>query len=320
VLALAAAATLSAANAYKITGPFSHDNLTVFLIHGAGTGTRALMPLEQAIAEHKVIVYETRNVNDLTIENVSDVDVFVESGDIVKGGAQDRTLKDDMILPTKSGKVNISAFCVEHGRWTQRGNEPVRTFASASDAIATKELKMAVKSKANQQEVWNGVAQAQARLSTSVGGAVRAEASPTSFAMTMQAPAVQRSIDGYFQELAGVPNHQDDVIGYAFVINGKVNSADIYGSHALFAGLWMKLLRASAVEAVSQYQAGKTFAPVSSEDVRAVFADAESGRADVSDLTARTEIVTKETSKSVMFETRDRGQGGAWVHRNYLTK
>jgi hypothetical protein len=82
----------------------------------------------------------------------------------------------------------------------------------------------------------------------------------------------------------------------------------------------MKLLRASAVEAVSEFQAGKKFAPVSSEDLRAVFTDAESGKADVNDLTARTEIVTKETPKSVMFETRDRGQSGAWVHRNYLTK
>jgi hypothetical protein len=229
---MAAAATLSAGNAYQITGPFTHDNLTVFLIHGPGTATRTLLNLEQAIAERKVIVYETRDVNQLTIENVSGIDVFIESGDIVKGGAQDRTLKDDLILPSKSGKVNISAFCVEHGRWTQRGNEPVATFDSAGQAVATKPLKMAVK-KANQQEVWNQVAAAQASLSNSMNLSAHAPASPTSFAMTMDTPAVRRSIDGYIQELAGAPNHQDDVIGYAFTINGKVNSADIYGSHAV---------------------------------------------------------------------------------------
>jgi hypothetical protein len=320
VLTLASALTLSAASAYEITGPFSHDNLTVFLIHGPGTVAKTLLTLEEAIAEHKVIVYETRDVNELAIENVSNEDVFIESGDIVKGGAQDRTLKDDLILPGKSGKVSISSFCVEHGRWTQRGSESVRTFDSANQAIATKELKMAVKMKANQQEVWNQVAAAQASLSTAMNTSARSEASPTSLPMTMEAPAVRRSIDGYIQELAGIPNHQADVIGYAFVINGKVNSADIYGSHQLFAGLWMKLLRASAVEAVSEYQPGKKSVPATVADVRAVLADADAAKPAVRNLTTRTQVATKETAQSVMFETRDLARGGAWIHRNYLTK
>jgi hypothetical protein len=110
------------------------------------------------------------------------------------------------------------------------------------------------------------------------------------------------------------------VIGYAFVINGKVNSADIYGSRQLFAGLWMKLLRASAVEAVSEYQPGKKFAPGTVADVRAVLADADTGKPAVRDLTARTQVVTKETAQNVMFETRDRAQNGAWIHKNYMTR
>jgi hypothetical protein len=321
VLAFAFALTLSAqTNTPKITGPFTHDNLTVFLIHGPNKTAKSLLTLEEAIDEHKVIVYETRDVNELAIENVSNEDVFIESGDIVKGGAQDRTLKDDLILPFKSGKVSISSFCVEHGRWTQRGSESVGTFDSANQALATKQLKMAVKMKANQQEVWNQVAAAQASLSTAMNISARSAAAPTSLPMTMEAPAVRRSIDGYIQELAGLPNRQDDVIGYAFVINGKVNSADIYGSHQLFAGLWMKLLRASAVEAVSEYQPGKKFAPGTVADVRAMLADADSAKPAVRDLTARTQLVTKETTQNVMFETRDRAQNGAWIHRNYMTR
>src|SRR5580700_9830170 len=131
----------------RLSGPFTHDNLTIFLIHGADKSAKHLLTREEAIDQRKVVVYETRNVNELAVENLSNEDVFIESGDIVKGGAQDRTLKDDLILPTKSGRVNISAFCVEHGRWSPRGNESIATFNSASDAIATKELKMAVKMK-----------------------------------------------------------------------------------------------------------------------------------------------------------------------------
>jgi len=282
--------------------------------------TRHLLTLEEALDQHKVVVYETKNVNELSIENTSDEDVFIQSGDIVKGGQQDRTLKDDMILPAKSGKLNLSAFCVEHGRWTRRGAERADTFESSRQAVASKELKMAVKMRANQSEVWDGVAKAQDKLSSNVGAGARAQASPTSFAMTMTAPAVEKSIDGYLQELAGIINHEGDAIGYAFAINGKLNSVDIYGSHELFTKLWMKLLRASSVEAVSEFDRDKKFEPVTAKMVQAALADAESGKTDTREVTGRTRVVVKESAQNVMFETVDRLQKDAPVHKNYLTK
>jgi hypothetical protein len=305
---------------YRLSGPFTHGNLTIFLIHGADKSTRSLLTLDEAIDQRKVVVYETRNVNELAVENVSSEDVFIESGDIVKGGAQDRTLKDDLILPSKSGKVSLNSFCVEHGRWSRRGTEAVATFGEAHQAIASKDLKMAVKMKQDQREVWNQVARAQTELSSNLRTDVRAAAAPTSFAMTLEAPAVQRSIDGFLEDLAGIVHGKSDVIGYAFAIDGKLNSADVYASHELFAKLWMKLLRASSVEAVTAYQAGKKFEPVAMSTVKAALEDAESGKGSAKNLTDRTEAVVKETAQNVMFETRDRAQRDVWIHRNYLTK
>ena len=305
---------------YRISGPYAHENLSVFLIHGPNRSSRKLLTLEEALDEQKVVVYETRNVNELSIENVSSEDVFIESGDIVKGGAQDRTLKDDLILPSKSGKVTISSFCVEHGRWTRRGNESVATFNGSQQAVATKQLKMAVRMKADQSEVWNQVAQAQEKLSARVGSGARAAASPSSFVMSMEAPAVRRSTDGYIQELAGIVNGKSDVVGYAFAIDGKINSADIYASHDLFGKLWMKLLRASSVEAVTEFQPGKKFEAVPITAVKTALHDADSGKASAKDLTDRTRVVVKETEKNVVFETRDRAAREGWVHKSYLSK
>jgi len=308
------------ASEYRVSGPYNHENLSIFLIHGANRASSKLLTLEEAVAQHKVVVYETRNVNELTIENVSSEDVFIESGDIVKGGAQDRTLKDDFILPTKSGKVNINAFCVEHGRWTQRGGEPVGTFDSATESVASKDLKMAVRVKSDQRSVWDSVAAVQAGIASALRSEVRAAPSPTSLPMTMQTPIVQKSIDGYLRDLKSVIDGQPDVIGYAFAINGEVNSADVYGSHELFAKLWPKLLRASSVEAVSKYDAGKKFTPPATGAVMAVLHDAESGKDSTRQVTERVSLVTKETPKNVLFETRDHAQSGAWIHRNYLSK
>src|SRR5260370_14540126 len=99
---------------YRLEGPFTQGNLTVFLIHGQDKiKGQTFLTLQEALVQKKVIVRETREVNQLSIENVSRAEVYVQSGDIVKGGQQDRMLVVDLILPPRSGKIPIAAFCVE---------------------------------------------------------------------------------------------------------------------------------------------------------------------------------------------------------------
>ena len=106
----------------RISGPYVYENLDVYLVHGSDQmGGRKLVPLAQALAERKVIVRETGNVSSLTVENLSDQEVYVQAGEIVKGGRQDRVLSSDLVLPPKSGQVEIGSFCVEHGRWRREG-------------------------------------------------------------------------------------------------------------------------------------------------------------------------------------------------------
>jgi hypothetical protein len=307
-----------AAAEYRVSAPHTYENLSLFLIHGANQTHRKFLTLQEGLQQHKVIVYETGSVNELAIENISpDEDVYIQSGEIVKGGQQDRTLKDDLILPTKSGKVPIASFCVEHGRWTQRGQEAVRRFESSPQAVATKQMKMAIRVADNQQQVWNQVAIAQDKLSA-VAGSVRAPASPSSYMLSLESPRIQHTVDNYLQALAPSADGQADVIGYAFAVNGKINSAEVYSSNDLFRKLWPKLLRASAVEAVSNLQPGK-FEKPTFDAVRASLADADHGRTSSREVNTRTSVVTKETERNVLFETRDKAQG-AWVHRSYITK
>ena len=108
---------------YTVSGPYTHKNLTIFLLHGAGQSQgRAPLTLQEAMKRKQVVVRETGDVNRLTIQNRSNQDVFVQAGDIVKGGQQDRVLALDLIVPPKSRRIPIEAFCVEQGRWSRRGN------------------------------------------------------------------------------------------------------------------------------------------------------------------------------------------------------
>src|SRR5467141_2317316 len=205
---------------YRLEGPFTQGNLTVFLIHGKDKiKGQTFITLQEALVQGKVIVRETRSVNELSIENTSSEEVFVQSGDIVKGGQQDRMLVVDLILPPRSGKIPIAAFCVENGRWSRRGNEEVTTFNSSSNTVASREVKLAAKARGSQGEVWREVAAAQDKLSANVGGNVKNEASPTSFQLAMENKEVQKTAENYIDALSGIVNSKPDVIGYVFAIN-----------------------------------------------------------------------------------------------------
>ncbi len=302
---------------YKISGPHSHENLSIFLIHSSSPAKRPYMTLKAAMEQKKVIVYETQDVNELAVENVSDQDVYIQGGDIVKGGQQDRLLGNDYILSAKSGKVAVSAFCVEHGRWSQRGKESANAFGGSANAVGSNSMKIAARKMKDQSAVWKEVEKTQARLSVNAGvGAVAAD-SPSSLQLSLESKAVADSVRGYVKALSGVLSGKPDVVGFAFAVNGVVNSADVYSSPALFGAMWPKLLEASAVEAVRQLEKGKSFPAPAATEVESLLSKAAAGKETTADVGKRVKLVTRETDKELLFESLD---GTAWVHRSYVKK
>jgi hypothetical protein len=98
-----------AAEAYGISGPVAHDNLTIYFVHGKSASGPVPLTLQEALAKGAVQVSETGSVNDLQIENTGTEPVFVQSGDIVKGGRQDRVFSTSLVLPPRSGKLSVEA-------------------------------------------------------------------------------------------------------------------------------------------------------------------------------------------------------------------
>src|SRR6185503_8187402 len=81
-----------ASSNYTFSGPYTHGNLTVFLVHGKDLTNKNFLTLQEALAQKKVRVYETKDVNELAIRNLSNQDIYVQAGDIVRGGDQDRMI------------------------------------------------------------------------------------------------------------------------------------------------------------------------------------------------------------------------------------
>ena len=307
---------------YRLSGPYQHENLTIFLVHGPDqANSRMFTPLEEAMARKVVIVHETNDVNELAIENVStSEEVFVQAGDIVKGGRQDRVLSVDLILPAKSGRVPVSAFCVENGRWSQRGMEPTGLFTVSEGMIASKGLKLAAKRDVSQQQVWNEVRTSQEKLSAGVNADVRSALSKSSLHLALENEKVVLSGDAYIKKLSSIVDGSNDVIGFAFAINNELNSAEVYSSSALFKRFWPRLLKAAAIEAIGERLYNHKEEQVSMAATGEFLAASERGAETSSDVTTRTRMLRRDAEKSVFFETRDMDHGGAWIHRSYLTK
>jgi hypothetical protein len=305
---------------YRLSGPYTHKNLTIFLVHGNDLITgHSFLTLQEALAQKKVVVYETKDVNELAIRNFSNQDVYVQSGDIVRGGDQDRMISVDFIVPPKSGRMPIAAFCVESDRWSRRGSEVNGSFASSENSASTKELKLAAKSENSQQAVWENVTAAQDKLSRNVNATVNAVVSRSSLELSLENAKVKETAGTYIQAFANLLKNKKDVIGYAFAINGQVNSADVYASSALFTKLWPKLLKASAVEAIAEFE--ENTKPISiQESAVTAFLVGPDKPASEKDVTRRVRLLTRENDDSVFFETRDRQKKDAWIHRNYIKK
>lgn len=324
----------TAAEDYRLSGPYAHENLAIYLVHGPGRAGPVPLSLEEALKAGKVRVHETGDVNALAIENLGKKEIFVQAGDIVKGGQQDRVLTVSLILPPRSGQVAIGSFCVEQGRWSARGQEKVHEFESAASALPSREAKLAMKAPRKshgtaaasqsadtgdrQQKIWESVAVIQEKLTDSLGASVAAEPSPSSLQLALENKELEDARGAYVEALLPLAEKESDVIGYAFAINGEVNSADVYPSNALFLKLWPKLLQASAVEAIGEKQDGDPAPPPSNDRVRAFLAAAESGDAAREKLTRNAELEIREADSAFLFEART--EAGDWMHRNYLAK
>ena len=327
------AANAVRADDVRISGPVVHDNLAIYFVHGASAGGPVPLTLAEALAAGSVRVDETGNVNQLAIENLGRHAVFVQAGDIVKGGQQDRVLMVSLVLPPHSGRLPIASFCVEQGRWSARGAEDVRRFASAGTSVPSREAKIAMQAPpapghtptaglmadtgVRQQQVWDNVSKIQRKLERNVGAPVASPQSQTSLQLALENEKLAAARAAYITALQVAGEREDDIVGYVFAINGKLNSADLYPSNSLFRKMWPKLVAANANEAIGERNEASG-APPSIEMVTAFLDTSRLGAPSEKDLTGAVRQQTRASDSEIFLETR-RGDD-AWVHRRYLAK
>lgn len=293
---------------------YTHKNLTVFLIQGNDRVTRDYIPLEEAMDQKMIVLHETGNVGELSVDNKSDRHVFIMAGDIVKGGRQDRTIGEDIILNPGSKNIPLKSFCVEQSRWQKRGSESSTAFSASKNTLSSRNLKVAARSNKNQQEVWSEVAKYQDKASTNAKADVKSTQSQTSLQLTLENDELKTQVSEYIRALQPAFDGKSDILGFAFCVNGKVSTVEMFGNAALFARLQAKLLEAAANEAFAQYEEKMTFAVPACKDVEEFIALAGTGSETVTTTAKTTTEHKRVTAQTVMFTVFNTGADGNPLH------
>lgn len=239
---------LSVAYNHFSVSAFTLDNLRIYPVHAndaflkANEGLGEYTNLKDAIEKNEIKVSEVSEsgtVNTLMAENSSQDSIYVMAGEIVKGGKQDRVIAQDFVIPPGE-KINVGAFCVEQGRWSEKrsGSDFDGYFNVSSKAVR----KAALVDK-NQQEVWKEVAVAT--------DANEAESSTGAYTALEQSKDYQKELKPYLNKFENAFDKVPTVIGVVAVTGDQVIGCDLFANHKMFSDAYNNLLHSYVTEAVT---------------------------------------------------------------------
>ncbi len=291
-----------------------HQNLALFVIHGATTDDREFLTLDEGLVQGVVTVTEKASgqVNELLLENRSEKPLFLHEGDRVTGGKQDRIVQTSLVIAAKSGPLPIPALCVEPHRWTEGSTGNV-FHATTNTALAPKDVRMASKVEGDQSLVWENVARTKAACVKSLS----ATNTSSSLNETIDGAEAKRVSDEALAALKDAPLGSPDLIGVAFAVNGKVEEVDIYPCGKLLAKLYPRLLASYAIEAANRRNGTKETLVPSPADVVRFLREGQASSTRMQQVNSTNTIGLKDFANKVECETRLDGNP---VHRQVIGK
>lgn len=307
---------------FELGESFSYKNLEIITIIGKFSNMKNYVTLEEAMDKDLVQLKETSNVSELILDNNSDSYVYLQSGDIVKGGKQDRTLQYDLIVKPRSLNNPVSSFCVESGRWGNRADgSDDYAFQTSKKVLSSKDLKLSAKKDRNQSYVWNKVTEQQTKLNSNLSRVydrdigVTNNISSSSLQLTLENEDMLELVKEYQEALKNIK--KENVIGIAYAINGKIYGAEIY-NNKLFHQLFKKQIESFATEAISELDSSQAPQKVQESDWNMFISRIEKPiKSDVVDLNSETKYFTEETENLIRFSSYDIAED-KWLHISIL--
>jgi len=222
-------------------------------------------PSSSTIQEIAFNLGAAATVNQVVIENKSDLPILVCAGTIIEGGKQDRQIGQDIVLGPGSS-VPVDAFCVEKGRWTgvRMGQQTYGMFSSKS-VLAPKEVRYTAQYGKDQSAVWNAVSVENARADKSPATHTLLDTiNETDEEKVALRERVAKKIEEHFQALR---HRGAATVGFAYAINGKPMGVRVFAHPQLLESQLKIFAKTLALETdLAQRKAPKVPVPQASAD------------------------------------------------------
>ncbi len=244
------------AKSISIGKPIKYKNLSIYpLSISKGRDKKTILTLDEAIKKGYIDIMEkaSSEVNTVVLANKSKYYIFILAGEVITGCKQDRMVSEDCLIPPHSGKIHLSVFCTEHGRWHEKSNK----FAAGGIA-ASPGMRETAKATKSQSEVWAKVEEERSEAG--------AAPSPTDAYMDIiHDKDVERELKPYIDKFSNIPDVNGwNTVGVLAAVGDEIIVVDLFTNHSLFEKLWKKLIKSYALDAMNRSSSGS----LSKGDVR----------------------------------------------------
>lgn len=241
----------SMVNRIKLGTPVSYRNLTLYPLILCGGGSRKnFLTLDEAM-ERSLLTIEEKgggNVSEVMVTNRSSMPVFIFAGEIIAGAKQDRIVRRDTLLAPCGGRMCLSVYCVEQGRWHGESNRFKPAYCNAGAY-----LRKITQTGASQAEIWDGVREKNRKLGVApLTGTLRA---------VYTDGAKRKIFNEYIAGLGGMPDLTPGMVGVVVCSAGKIVCGDIFESPGLFQAEWEKLLSSYISDGLASFSCGRMVEP-----------------------------------------------------------
>ncbi len=225
----------------QISNFIEYKNLRIYPLNlKAEQNKENYITLDEAMENNWIKVKESGEgiVNFVKVKNNSDNLILLLTSEIITGAKQDRMIENDVLLPPYSKWIQISVYCVEHGRWNGISEE----FKSSKYSAPSK-IRQSAKIDESQQVIWSNITE---RL--------KAEKiiSPTeNLKASLEDKKLQNKITAYEEKLANIPALSKSTIGVIVTTSNQIMCLDLFANNRLLNKYWSKLLKSYIMDSIN---------------------------------------------------------------------